>query len=636
MKDKITRLGLLLLCMMCLRAYSQTVTGRVLNEEGVPLAGATITAGKNGAATDIDGKFKIVLSKLPDTLHFNYVGYQSYKVMATAKTVKDTKFEVVMLKSRNELNEVVVVGYHSPKRKDVVGSTASVSASKLAYEYESMPPPALEGRAAGVEVSGTGASIRIRGAGSVAGAPMADRMPIASGKKVIFNDSLAVDENNKVLKTKLVTAGEINDFNKWKMWEDFTERDFKVYGQYWKLYPKQRFCAQLQNDAHAPVVGKEIYLIDKNSHDTVWRAVTDNTGKAELWAGMDQDVYDAKKEYSIESNHAKAIDRPAPFEQGINRMKLNTPCNTNNTVDIAFVVDATGSMGDEIEFLKLELEEVLRNTSAQFTDLDLRAASVFYRDDGDQYLTKHVDFDNDLLKTMNFIKLQKADGGGDTPEAVEAALHTALDSLTWSSHARTKLLFLVLDAPPHNGTQADLYALMQKAASNGVRIIPIVCSGADKSTEFLMRSLALATNGTYVFLTDNSGIGNTHMKPTTDVFSVELLNNLLQRLIRQTVYVPTCNDAKPTEPDIKLPDNILNVKISPNPTSGRIVIKSNKPLKEIYVADFTGKILMRLMKGNSKTEQWETDLSAYPSGTYIVKYITTENEWGAGKVIVVR
>jgi Secretion system C-terminal sorting domain len=121
------------------------------------------------------------------------------------------------------------------------------------------------------------------------------------------------------------------------------------------------------------------------------------------------------------------------------------------------------------------------------------------------------------------------------------------------------------------------------------------------------------------------------------VFNVEMLNNLLQRLISQTLYVPVCSaePALQTTPFTKIPGNVLKVKISPNPTAGRIVIKSNKPLKEIFIADFTGKILMRLT-ANAKQEKWETDLGQYPSGTYIVKYITTENEWGAEKVLVVR
>ena len=67
----------------------------------------------------------------------------------------------------------------------------------------------------------------------------------------------------------------------------------------------------------------------------------------------------------------------------------------------------------------------------------------------------------------------------------------------------------------------------------GIKIIPIVASGANKNVEFLMRYFSVATNGTYVFLTDDSGIGNPHIKPTTDDFKVEKLNDLIVRLIEK-------------------------------------------------------------------------------------------------------
>ncbi|MEF9479208.1 hypothetical protein OWR28_17025 [Chryseobacterium sp. 1B4] len=55
-----------------------------------------------------------------------------------------------------------------------------------------------------------------------------------------------------------------------------------------------------------------------------------------------------------------------------------------------------------------------------------------------------------------------------------------------------------------------------------------------------MRTFALLTNGTYTFLTDDSGIGNSHIKPTIDSYEVEKLNDLLLRLILQRAVFPEC------------------------------------------------------------------------------------------------
>jgi hypothetical protein len=300
------------------------------------------------------------------------------------------------------------------------------------------------------------------------------------------------------------------------------------------------------------------------------------------------------------------------------------------------VVDATGSMGDEIEFLKLELEDVIRNTMEQHGTLSLRASSVFYRDKGDEYVSKKVDFHDDLLKTLNFIKLQKAGGGGDTPEALDDAMSMALDSLQWNPKARTRLLFLILDAPPHNEAKERIRKLVFKAATMGIRIVPVACSGTDKSTEFLLRSMALATNGTYAFLTNHSGVGNPHIEPTTDKYEVELLGNLLQRIIGQYLYAKDCAvEDKTVQQPIRQPGNILSVKLFPNPTSGQFTIESTSDIKEIFIADFTGKILVRLATSDKKG-RWQVDIGKYPSGTYLVKYITADNKWGAEKVVLMR
>src|SRR5690606_6236280 len=101
--------------------------------------------------------------------------------------------------------------------------------------------------------------------------------------------------------------------------------------------------------------------------------------------------------------------------------------------------------------------------------------------------------------------------------------------------AKAKLLFLLLDAPPHY-TQDNVNIIKNQiriAQEKGIKIIPIVASGADKNVEFLMRYFSISTNGTYVFLTDDSGIGNPHIKPTTDEFKVEKLNDLIVRLIQK-------------------------------------------------------------------------------------------------------
>jgi hypothetical protein len=223
-----------------------------------------------------------------------------------------------------------------------------------------------------------------------------------------------------------------------------------------------------------------------------------------------------------------------PWKDGINKAVLS-PTNLDNKIEISFVVDATGSMGDELEYLKTELLDVISRIKNANPNSSILTSSVFYRDEGDDYVTKISNFTTDNSATVNFIKNQSAGGSGDFPEAVHSALSKAVNELQWSTKAKTRILFLVLDAPPHhdNSVISDIQTSILKAAEKGIKIIPITASGIDKGTEFLMRFLALGTNGTYVFLTDHSGIGNSHLEATVGQYEVEFLNNLMVRLINK-------------------------------------------------------------------------------------------------------
>jgi hypothetical protein len=592
-----------LLCLVTVTVSSkaQLLIGRVLAENGTGAKGVTVAFlnKSNSVVTKSNGSFTIIAKRLPDTLVFSAPGFEPYTIVITEKNIKDPSFEVVLLAKRTELTAASVARMRSSR----VESAAVMDHAVGSRDYMDMK---IRGTVSGISSSS---------------------LPVHT-KKLALADSTLPGEVK--FRSQLLTAGEINDFNKWKMWEDLTETEVKASSEHWKMFAKKRFCVQLQTSDHRLLINEPVYLLDAVTKDTVWRSITDNTGKAELWAEFKGAQEPGR--YVIASTKGNNINTPAEFSNGINRITLNKNCNVSKEVDISFVVDATGSMGDEIEFLKMELEDVIRKTFDTHSELDLKVSSVFYRDRTDEYLVRKIDFQADLLKVLNFIKLQAAGGGGDKPEAVHSALSTALDSLQWRTSARTRMLFLILDAPPHDEDKTEIYNLTLKAAAKGIRIIPVVCSGADKSTEFLMRSMALATNGTYVFLTDNSGVGLPHMAPSTDAFSVELFNALLQRIIGQMIFTPGCNNNLVAETK-NIPANVEGVSIFPNPTRGPLTLESKKELKQVFVTDFTGKILVNL-PANAKNTIFKASLNSYPSGTYLVKYVTGDNKWGAEKVVV--
>ena len=96
-------------------------------------------------------------------------------------------------------------------------------------------------------------------------------------------------------------------------------------------------------------------------------------------------------------------------------------------------------MGDEIEYLKTELLDVIGRAKSRNPELAFRMGTVFYRDKGDEYIVKSSGLTADIPKTVEFIQKQFAGGGGDYPEAVHSALEEAIYRQKWSESAIARI-----------------------------------------------------------------------------------------------------------------------------------------------------------------------------------------------------
>ena len=212
------------------------------------------------------------------------------------------------------------------------------------------------------------------------------------------------------------------------------------------------------------------------------------------------------------------------------------PRSERRALDLGFLVDATGSMGDEMTFLQTELKDIVRRVRGSERDLDIRVSVVFYRDRGDDFLTRSLPFTRDIDSAVSFIAGASAGGGGDFPEDMNAGLE-AIMRQPWSRDAIPQMLFLLADAPPqqYGGADYTFHEAIADASASGMAIYPVAASGVDKPTEFLFRAMAAMTGGKYVFLTDDSGVGNSHEIPDIAGYNVEKLNDLMVREIRSFV-----------------------------------------------------------------------------------------------------
>ena len=492
MKNLITFL-VIVAATLSTKAQDITVSGVITDNTGVPLPGATIIVkGKTiGTSSDFDGNYNITATKT-DTLTFTYVGFKSTDIFIGAKTKIDVKLE-----QDAKLDEIVVTALGIKRKKgEFVAHSTYVESDDISDVKR------LMGKVSGIAIS-------------------SDVSEIRSIKKNQTTHSI-------------LTAGEINDLEKWNEWlEILKQAQFNTLKTKWGFGLEHKIDVSVLDNNQQPVSNVLVKLYTDDLK-LIMSARTDIKGQTVLF----KDLFEFTENdcYTIQMVNAGTV---VGKRLKTNQTKVNfvtTKNRVSNVVDIMFTIDATGSMADEINYLKVELANIIDRIDTSVEEK--RLALNFYRDFGDAYVTKPFGFTTDIsLMQENLVK-QNASGGGDYEEAVEEALKVSLQQ-DWSPNAKAKLLFLLLDAPPHF-TQKNVTLIKEQiklAQEKGIKIIPIVASDANKDVEFLMRFFSVSTNGTYVFLTDDSGVGNSHIKATTKDFKVEKLNDLIVRLI--TSYTVT-------------------------------------------------------------------------------------------------
>jgi hypothetical protein len=201
------------------------------------------------------------------------------------------------------------------------------------------------------------------------------------------------------------------------------------------------------------------------------------------------------------------------------------------TLDIALVIDTTGSMGDEMAFLQTEIQSISMRIEKVYPDAEQRWALIVYRDVGDAYVAQGYDFGSDPEAFRDNLAAQWVDGGGDFPEAPDAAL-AAMNELSWrEGESNARLAFWVADAPHHNERASDMTDAVAGAQELGIHVYPVASSGIDEFTELLMRSTAQLTGGRYIFLTSDSGIGGDHKEPSIPCYFVTRLDVAMLRMV---------------------------------------------------------------------------------------------------------
>ncbi len=306
----------------------------------------------------------------------------------------------------------------------------------------------------------------------------------------------------------------------------------------------ERYLLEVTDSAGRPVHDAEVALQRLGVAQPVMWARTDTAGKvwlhprAFLAGGLDASS-EGKRTLGVAVRKNGVQGRALLMAGQANAVQVRLGASAaaqRPRLDLVFMVDATGSMGDEIAKLKSSMRAMSQQISQLPGQPDICYGLVAYRDRGDAFITRTHDFTDDLGAFQTLLARVQAGGGGDTPEALNEALHEVVHKLDWRSDA-ARMVVMVADAPPHldyGGPQYDRD--MQAALAKGIKLFAVGASGLDPVGEYVFRQMAQYTAGRFVFLTyknaadPGSGPG-TQTVHDVKQYSVQTLDRLVVRLV---------------------------------------------------------------------------------------------------------
>ena len=265
------------------------------------------------------------------------------------------------------------------------------------------------------------------------------------------------------------------------------------------------------DDAGRPVPGASVALVDEVADRVVWRGTTYGDGSLPFYPkvaarerGAEQAFVAPEGGLLVDVTHGD--DRARTRWNGIGEelvveMAGRTALPATLPLDVMFVIDTTGSMGDEIDRIKgtlLRVTERLRGLEQEF---DLHYSAVLYRDLGDEYVTKAHPFTGDIESFVETLQGVRANGGGDGPESLNQGLAHAVSLDGWREDA-ARVMFLIADASPHMDYEGDTpYGQSLLAAvDRGIRIHSVAASGLDPFGTVVFRQTAQFTGGQFIFI----------------------------------------------------------------------------------------------------------------------------------------
>lgn len=340
------------------------------------------------------------------------------------------------------------------------------------------------------------------GVGSVLSGDSESSSPI----EIEFDSAIELEEFEKSPTSRKqksfggLKAGFVDDNKQFNYFLNFLEKyEQKVQHKWLEVEERIIFKAQDSNGNSLPNAQVEIFSDEKLLRKG--KAYSDGTFLFFPNEHSQKDNLTAKVFYNQNNTETQfEIDGKRQIEIILANEIKKTPQEV--PLDVLFIFDTTGSMGEEIDRLKSTIELIKINLESLKPKPQVRFGMVLYKDRKDSYVTKIIPLTADLKAFQKELYKVRAGGGGDTREDLNSALEDAMTKIQWNENG-IKTSFVITDAPPQLDYKNQLYTYSQAvrdAQEKGVKIFTIGTGGLDIQGEFVLRQISQYTYSKYVFL----------------------------------------------------------------------------------------------------------------------------------------
>ena len=555
-------LALLVIAMPLMSASKGSIKGRVTDAKtGDPLAGVNVVIQKHGlgAATDLKGNYKII--NVPEgvyTLKATMIGYtpetvkkvkvkggKTSKVNFRLKTQKIKGQSVTVTATTPEIARGVTASKGKDTSAEVMGGSSS--GKKPSKTDSEDPPPAESDRrtkprpARPVESEATESLVEDPRYTTDELAPAT--IPSDMGVPSHPGDIKMSTPRPAPPQSGGLKAGFADDNQQFNYFLNFLNQ-YKSSVNSYAYDINERIHLLLEDNDCKSLPNVEIKIFDRKESRLLDEGKTYADGSYFFYpsevAAKDKTFHVG---YTVDDVYQTVVVKRNGPRTIIIQADQARDLQPRTPVDIVFILDTTGSMGEEIKRLIATIDLIHMNLSALSNQTLIRFGMVLYRDKDDKYRTQVVPLTSDIDVFRQALENVRAAGGGDTPEDLQAALHKAMRNVDWNQDG-LRLGFVITDASAHldYGQRYTYISAALEAKKKGIKLFTVGTGGLDIRGEYVLRQISQLTYAKYLFLTygketgeNVGGVAGSVSHHTGSNYQTDKLEAIIMRLAKEEI-----------------------------------------------------------------------------------------------------